>query len=73
MELEDGTRGLIWYALWEDAAARDRFADGMELALDGLGAAATLERLETAGRPATLLRVGDVGGITAMARAVDGE
>ena len=63
VELPNGARGLIWYAVWESAAARDRFAAGMERALGSLGGRAALERLDAAGRPATLLRVGDVGGV----------
>ena len=69
MELRDGTRGLIWYALWESAASRDRFADGMDVALLELSAEASLERVEVGGVPATVLRVGALEGVTAEARA----
>ena len=71
VELPDGTRGLIWYVLWEDAPSRDRFADALDGALSQLGAAATLERTEAAGSPATVLRVGRVGDITVGVRVTD--
>ena len=63
VERPDGERGLIWYAVWEDAGARDRFAAGMERALSALGGVGTLERVEAARRPATVVRVGAVDGV----------
>lgn len=62
-------RGLIWYATWEDAAARARFAAGMERALPALGGPAALEEVEVAGRPGTLLRVGALEGVTSTVEA----
>jgi len=67
-----GGRGLLWYVLWDDVPARDRFADGMEGALGALGAQATLERVETAARPAVLLRIGELGGVESEARISGG-
>ncbi|HUF76504.1 MAG TPA: hypothetical protein VMM35_09510 [Longimicrobiales bacterium] len=64
VERADGTRGLIWYAVWEDTAARDLFASGMERALGSLGGPAALERVLAAGRPGTLGRVGALGGVS---------
>jgi len=62
-------RALIWYAVWEDEAARDRFASAMERALPRLGGPAGLERTSVAGRPGTVLRVGDVQGVTVSVQA----
>lgn len=71
VEMASGTRGLGWYALWEDEATRSRFLGAMQGVLPRLGAQASIEALEVAGRPATVLRVGNVGGITARIRAAD--
>ncbi len=65
----DGRRGLIWIALWEDALSRDRVAGVLESALPGSGRAGTVERLDVMGRPAIVLRVGPLDGVTARARA----
>jgi hypothetical protein len=72
VELPGGARGLVWYAVWEDVAARDRFASGMERALARLGGPASLECTEAAGRSATVLRVGVVEGVTSSVEAVEG-
>jgi hypothetical protein len=71
VELGDSSRGLLWYALWEDGAVRDRFAAGLEGALQRFGSPAALERVEVGGRPATLLRVGSLRGVTSEARVTD--
>jgi hypothetical protein len=71
VELADGTRGLVWYVLWEDAASRDRFAAAIGGSLQHFGAPATVERLEAAGSPATLLRVGRVADVTVGVRVAD--
>jgi len=71
VELSDGTRGLIWYVLWEDATSRDRFADALGGVLSRLGADATLARTEAAGIPATVLRVGTVADVTVGVRVTD--
>ena len=72
VEADGGGRGLIWYVLWDDTPSRDRFADGMEDALDDLGAAATLDRVTVGGHPAVLVRIGDVEDVTAEARVSGG-
>jgi hypothetical protein len=72
VELAGGARALIWYALWEDVAARDRFAAGMERALTGLGGPATLERTEALGRAATVVRLGTLSGVTSTVGAAEG-
>jgi hypothetical protein len=71
VEIPDGSRGLVWYAVWESGAARDRFAAGMERALGRLGGPAALERTLVSGRPATLVRIGEMEGITSGAELVD--
>jgi hypothetical protein len=65
LELADGARGLAWYAVWEDGAARSRFTSAMQSVLPRLGSEASLDSLEVDGRPATLLQIGRVGGVTA--------
>jgi len=70
-ERADGSRGLVWYVLWDDGAARDRFATSMSGVLGRLGGPATLERVEVGGRPATVLRVGALAGVTVRARVVE--
>jgi len=67
----NGQRGLAWYALWEDAAARARFQGALQGVLGGLGAPATLAAVDVGGRPATLLQVGAVRGVTAAVRSQD--
>jgi hypothetical protein len=71
VQCSDGSRGLVWYALWESVAARDLFADAVGPVPTSFGAAATLERSEVGGRPATLLRVGDLDEVTVSARVAD--
>ena len=72
LELADGSRALVWFAVWEDAGLRDVFMGGMERALGGLGGPATLERLDVSGRPATVVRVGSLPGVTVVAETADG-
>ncbi|MGE0159459.1 MAG: hypothetical protein AB7T31_08590 [Gemmatimonadales bacterium] len=65
VELADGTRALAWYAVWEDASTRSRFMRAMQTVLPELGAESSLEAVDVSGRPATLLRVGKVGEVSA--------
>jgi hypothetical protein len=67
-----GGRGLIWYAVWEGEASRDRVAAALDRALPRLGSGARLERLVVGGRPATLLLAGALAGVTSEASAADG-
>jgi len=71
VELGDGTRGLLWYVLWEDVGTRDAFADALSGALARFGGPATVERASVAGSPATLLRVGRVADVTVGVRVAD--
>jgi hypothetical protein len=71
VEVAGAARGLVWYALWEDMAARDRFASALERALGRLGGPATIERTEAVGRPATVVRVGELAGVTATVGAAE--
>jgi len=63
-EGETGERGLIWYSVWDDEQARDRFAERFRDALGFLGGAASLEVTEVGGRAATVLRVGVTDGVS---------
>ncbi|MEQ1855979.1 MAG: hypothetical protein ABL963_05875 [Longimicrobiales bacterium] len=72
VESATGARSLAWYALWDDAAARDRFLDAMRGALAGMGATATIEPLEVQGRAGTLLRVGEPPRVDARIRVAEG-
>jgi hypothetical protein len=65
VELEDGTRALGWYIVWEDDAARAHFVTAMQAVMPRLGADASLDSMEIGGRPATFLRVGRIGDVTA--------
>ena len=72
VELADGSRGLVWYVLWEDIASRDRFARAVGGVLSHFGGPATIQRLEAAGRPATVLRVGAVADVAVGVRIAEG-
>lgn len=68
--IESGnTRGLAWLSVWDDVAARDRFAAGFEAALPALGAAAELQNMTIDGHPGVLLRVGLPAGVAVAGRA----
>ena len=59
LEGEDGSRGLVWWSVWEGEAARDAFVargQAVAAALDD----AILEPAVLAGRPAAVLTVGAV-------------
>jgi hypothetical protein len=71
VELADGTRGLVWYVVWEDVQSRDGFASAIASSLQGFGAPATIERVEAVGSPATVLRVGPVADVTVGVRVAD--
>ena len=48
----DGARALVWYSVWDDAAAADRFARAYRDVLRRRpGRAGTVERAEVGGRP----------------------
>jgi hypothetical protein len=65
VELADGARALAWYTVWEDGPARSRFTSAMQTVLPRLGSEASLHSLEVDGRPAALLQIGSVRGVTA--------
>jgi hypothetical protein len=72
VEAAGGGRGLIWYAVWEGEASRDRVAEALERALPSIGSGARLDRLAVGGRPATLLVAGALAGVTSEASTADG-
>jgi len=72
VELADGSRGLVWYVLWEDAASRDRFARVVGGVLSHFGGPASIQRLVAAGSPATVLRVGAVDDVAVGVRIAEG-
>ena len=55
----DGSRGLVWWSVWEDEAARDAFVSRGQAVAAAL-ADATLEREMLDSRPAAVLTVGVV-------------
>ncbi len=61
----DGRRSLVWYSVWDDAAARDRFLHAWSGGLAGFGAPATLAPTEVDGRPGAVLRVGPAPPVSA--------
>ena len=70
MEGEDGSRGLVWWSVWEDQAARDAFVSRGQAVASAL-TEATLEPDMLDGRPAALLTVGAVPTLP-MAKIVGG-
>jgi len=72
VEASGGGRGLIWHAVWENEESRDRVAAALEPALQGLGTGAEVLRASVDGRPATVLRVGALPGVTSEASAAEG-
>ena len=64
VEVGTGERGLIWYSVWDDEAARDRFVERFRDALGSLGGGASLDVMEVGGRAATVLRVGATDGVS---------
>ena len=72
VERAPGERGLVWYVVWDDERARDRFADELAGSLHALGGATTLERVHVSRRPALLVRIGAVEGVTVEARLAGG-
>jgi hypothetical protein len=63
VERSDGTRALVSYVLWDDAAARDGFVDAMRGAGDRFGGAASVESVQIADWPASRLTVGPAEGV----------
>lgn len=59
IEGEDGSRGLVWWSVWEDEAARDAFLSRGRAVAAAL-TDATLEPDMLDGRPAAVLTVGAV-------------
>ena len=59
LEGEDGSRGLVWWSVWEGEAARDAFVARGQAVAAALSDA-TLEPGALAGRPAAVLTVGAV-------------
>jgi hypothetical protein len=49
---------LVWYTVWDDARARDRFVAALRPSLGSLPRAATLVPRDVDGRPGALLSVG---------------
>ncbi len=64
-----GARGLAWFSVWDDAAARDRFVSLLSSGLDGFPMPATLRPITLDGRPGAVLGVGAAAGAAAHVRA----
>lgn len=69
VENGNGKYGLIWYSVWDNEAARDRFAQHFRSALGSLGGAALLDVTDVDGHAAAVLRVGHTDGVSAEATA----
>ena len=67
IEDANGEYGLIWYSVWDDEGARDRFAERFRSALGSLGGVASFDVTEVDGHAATVLRVGHTEGVSAEA------
>lgn len=68
VRLADGSEGLAWASVWDDAGARDRFVDALGARLDGWARPATLEPLDVDGHAGALLRVGVPAGTEVRVR-----
>jgi len=51
---------LVWVSVWDDTAARDRFAARLDVVVPRLRPPTVLERLSLDGVPAIVLRVGEI-------------
>lgn len=65
LSLAGGGRCLVWYSVWDNVAARDRFVDALSAHMSGFGATATLEPTTVDRHPGAVLRVGRVPRVTA--------
>jgi len=54
----EGERGLAWYSVWDDAAARDRFVELVAGSLGALPGAADVTLMDVAGRPGATVLLG---------------
>ncbi|MDE0474080.1 MAG: hypothetical protein OXI50_05945, partial [Gammaproteobacteria bacterium] len=70
VEGSGGSRGLVWWSVWEDEAARDAFVSRGQAVAAAL-TDATLEPGTLDGRPAAVLTVGAVSALP-LARIVGG-
>ncbi len=61
VERDDRSRALVWYVVWADANARDRFVEAVSARPDSFGAHAEARATTLSGRPASLVRIGGVG------------
>lgn len=59
---------LVWYSVWDDEAARDRFLGALRRALGALPRGGEAKALEISGRPGVRLAVGEAKGATARLR-----
>ncbi len=53
-----GEDGLVWVSVWDSKEERDRFVEGLRLALQRFPAPGTLREEEVVGRPGAILQVG---------------
>jgi len=67
MERPDGTRSLIAFVLWEDAAVRDRFVAVARGASSRFGGDVELQSMEIGRRPAAVLKIGATDGFSVTA------
>jgi hypothetical protein len=58
VEGEEAARGLVWVAVFDTLAARDRFVATLTPRLDAFPARATLGSMAVDGRPVVMLRIG---------------
>ena len=63
VEAADGSRSLVSYVVWRDAASRDAFAAAMGRALDRFGGDASIDRVDVGEWPATRLTVDRAAGV----------
>ena len=70
VEEPDGTRSLVSFVIWERSEQRDRFADAVVSSASRFGGEVEMERVQIAGRPATVLKIGVGDGVTVSATEI---
>jgi hypothetical protein len=67
VERADGSRALVSFIVWESSDARDIFAEAVGESSSGFGGEIELDRVEIAGRPVTVLKIGGADGFSVSA------
>ncbi|MDA0329122.1 MAG: hypothetical protein O2958_08960 [Gemmatimonadetes bacterium] len=63
-----GARSLVSFVVWSDRDTRDRFTDAVEGARRALGTEVQVDRIDIAGRSASVITIGPPAGVSVSAR-----